>query len=170
MSEKKPAMVRMEVSTIALDGKTNMPFVVLEDEKKKRSLPIWVGIFEASAIATQLEGIELARPMTHDLLKDVIEKGKGTLNHVEVVDLKDNTYYGAIVLTFDGEDPIRVDSRPSDAIALALRFEVPILVNETVLEKSKEKAKPTPAKPADKERWAEMLKNLSPEAFGKYKM
>jgi bifunctional DNase/RNase len=165
--------IEMKVAGITLDPMTKMPIVILKDSSGENALPIWIGIAEASAIATQLEKIDLARPMTHDLLRNVLNELDVILEKVEVTDLKDNTYFAILHLKVGGET-LPVDSRPSDAIALALRTESPIFVDEEVLNKSKHmdasKAEEGMVTPEDRDKWTEILENLSPEAFGKYKM
>jgi bifunctional DNase/RNase len=165
--------IEMKVAGITLDPMTKMPIVILKDGSGENALPIWIGIAEASAIATQLEKIDLARPMTHDLLRNVLNELDVYLEKVEVTDLKDNTYFAILHLKV-GDELLPVDSRPSDAIALALRTESPIFVHEEVLNKSKNidasKAEEGMVTPEDRDKWTEILENLSPEAFGKYKM
>ena len=119
-----------------VDPITNMPIVILKDKEGERVLPIWVGIFEANAIALQIENIATPRPMTHDLLRNIITDLDGQVDRIVVSDLKDNTFYAIIHLTVRGER-VAVDARPSDAIALALRTRSPILVEETVIDNAK---------------------------------
>jgi len=141
--------------------------VILKDKAGERVLPIWVGIFEANAIALQMENIATPRPMTHDLLRNIITDLDGQVERVVVSDLKDNTFYAIIHLTVKGERVV-VDARPSDAIALALRTRSPILVEETVIAN----AKPMDftAEGADSERLQKWLESLDPDDMGKYKM
>ncbi|MFN2267475.1 MAG: bifunctional nuclease family protein [Desulfonatronovibrio sp.] len=126
-------MIKMEVFGLAMDEKTNMPLVILKDSTDKYILPIWIGALEAMAISLPLKGMNMPRPMTHDLFLDTIGKLKAEILHVEVSEIKDSTYYAVLVM-FRNNEEIRVDSRPSDAIAMAVRAKVPILVNKTVLE------------------------------------
>jgi hypothetical protein len=165
--------IEMKVAGITLDPMTKMPIVILKDSSGENTLPIWIGIAEASAIAIQLEKIDLARPMTHDLLRNVLNELRVNLERVEVTDLRDNTYFALLYLKV-GEETLPVDSRPSDAIALALRTDSPIFVDEDVLSKSRHidatKAEEGMATPEDRDKWTEILENLTPEAFGKYKM
>ncbi len=167
------SFVEMMVTGLTIDPFTNMPIIILKDPEKKSALPIWIGLIEASAIATELEKIELSRPMTHDLLRNVLHELKVHVNRIEVNDLKDNTFYARIYLQ-TGERDIVVDSRPSDAIALALRTESPIFVSKTVMEKSRKidltSEESGEVEKVKKEKWAEILENLSPDDFGKYKM
>ncbi len=162
--------VEMKVRGLALDPLSNMPIIILRDEEDKRSLPIWVGIFEANAIALELEKITTPRPMTHDLIKNILEALDARVLKVAVNDLRDNTFFAAIHLQL-GESELTVDSRPSAAIALALRVGAPIFVEEEVVRKAKsvEVAKETEAiNPDDREKLKEWLENLKPEDFGKF--
>lgn len=159
--------VEMTIKGLMVDPITNMPIVVLRDLDGNRVLPIWVGIFEANAIALQIENIATPRPMTHDLLRNVITDMKGEVERIVVTELKDNTFYAVICLRVAGE-PVSVDARPSDAIALALRSKAPIYVEDTVLDT----AKTTDAAPdrADSERLQKWLDSLDPDDLGKWKM
>lgn len=165
--------LEMKIAGLTLDPTTNMPIIILKDLNGNNALPIWIGIAEASAIATKLENVDLARPMTHDLMRNILVKLEVTLEKIEVTDLRDNTFYANIYLRV-GNRVVPIDSRPSDAIALALRTDSPIFVNEEVIKKSRRAGwnvdKGDESDEAQKERWAEILENLTPEAFGKYKM
>jgi bifunctional DNase/RNase len=165
-------LVEVTVAGLAVDPKSNLPLVLLTDVEKQRTLPIWIGIFEASAIAARLEGIRLARPMTHDLVRNVVTGLNGTLLRVEIHALKENTFYSALVMRTAVGDEIRIDARPSDAIAVALRSGAPILVDEELLNQAPAIAQSgnLKADPKSAEEWGEILNNLSDEAFGKYKM
>ena len=145
-----------------------MPIIILRDEEEKRSLPIWVGIFEANAIALELEKISTPRPMTHDLIKNILESVDAKVEKIVVNDLRDNTFFALIHLRL-GEEEITVDSRPSDAIALALRVGAPIFVDEDVVRRAKS-VEVAPKESDDQEKLKEWLENLKPEDFGKYKM
>ena len=163
--------LEMKVRGLALDPLSNMPIIILRDEEEKRSLPIWVGIFEANAIALELEKIATPRPMTHDLIKNILEALEARVLKVVVNDLRENTFFAAIHLQL-GQSEITVDSRPSDAIALALRVGAPIFVEEEVVKRAKsvEVAKEGEAvNPDDQEKIKEWLDNLKPEDFGKFK-
>ena len=162
--------VEIKVRGLALDPLSNMPIIILRDEEEKRSLPIWVVIFEANAIALELEKITTPRPMTHDLIKSILEALEARVLKVVVNDLRDNTFFAAIHLQL-GESELTVDSRPSDAIALALRVGAPIFVEEEVVRRAKsvEVTKETEAvNPEDREKLKEWLENLKPEDFGKF--
>ena len=124
--------VEMEVKTVAFDQASRSPVVILANEAQSKALPIWVGAFEAQAIAMEMEGMSGPRPLTHDLMKKIVEGLDAELDRVVIDDLRGHTYYATIHLWAEG-DPIRIDSRPSDAIALALRFGKPIFVNGTLL-------------------------------------
>ncbi|MCX5811792.1 MAG: bifunctional nuclease family protein [Proteobacteria bacterium] len=161
----------MKVAGITVDPFTNTPIVLLKDVDEKDVLPIWIGLLEASSIATALENINTPRPMTHDLLKNILDHLGVRVIRIEVNDLKDNTYYALLYLDVDNKRLV-VDSRPSDAIAIALRTGAPIFVEETVIKKS---AKIDLSGKGDKvvtdvNEWEEILENLSPDDFGKYKM
>ncbi|MFN8057559.1 MAG: bifunctional nuclease family protein [Vicinamibacterales bacterium] len=159
--------IEMTIKGLMVDPITNTPIVVLRDEAGERVLPIWVGVFEANAIALQIENVTPARPMTHDLLREVIESFQATVERIVVSDLKDNTFYARIHLRV-GEAERLIDSRPSDAIALALRTRAPIFVEELVLEHAK-KTDLVPDK-ADSERLQRWLESLNPDDLGKWKM
>ena len=162
----------MKVSGLTMDPFTNTPIIILKDLEGKSVLPIWIGLLEASAIATELENIQLPRPMTHDLVRNILDNLKVEVRKVEVVDLKDNTFFASLHLNIS-QKTIVIDARPSDAIAIALRTKAPIFVNEKVIEKSRkmslEKFKTEEGK-TDSDKWKEILETMSPEDFGKYKM
>ncbi len=177
MAAHREDFILMTVGALTLDPTTKTPIVVLKDPDNKLNLPIWIGLLEAASMATELEGIKSQRPMTHDLLRNMVAELDGTVEAVEVTELKDNTYYALIqVKTRDGRT-IQIDSRPSDAISLALRTKSPIYVAKKVLEISSE-LQQAAAEPGSKEqnlagvsrdKWAEILEKMSPEDF-KYKM
>ena len=158
--------VEMVIKGLMVDPITSMPIVVLRDSDGQRVLPIWVGVFEANAIALQIENVATPRPMTHDLLRNVIADLRGTVERVAVTDLKDNTFYAVIYLRV-GEELVAVDARPSDAIALALRTKAPIFVDERVLETAKGIETPDTGDTDRLQRW---LESLDPDDLGKYKM
>ncbi len=160
-------LIEMSIKGLMVDPITNTPIVILKDKEGDRVLPIWVGIFEANAIALQIENIPTARPMTHDLLRNIITDLEGRVDRVVVSDLRDNTFFAIIHLTVKGER-IAVDARPSDAIALALRTRAPILVEESVVENAKTVDFVTER--ADNDRLQKWLESLDPEELGKYKM
>lgn len=165
-------LVEMKIAGITIDPITSTPIVILKDQEEKKAIPIWIGLFEASAIATQLEKIAFSRPMTHDLFTEIFKVVNVTVLRVEINELKNNTFFADIHLLKDGVVTI-VDARPSDAIAIALRMEAPIFVDEKVIEKSRNVdfgAKSTDLEKLKKDKLLEFLENLSPEDFGKYKM
>ncbi|MBO7673089.1 bifunctional nuclease family protein [bacterium] len=125
-------MIEMKVMGIALDTRTGSPIVVLHDKDNRRALPIWIGSAEASAIIRKIENLAVVRPMTHDLIPDIIEKTGCKLEKVEINDVEEETYYAKLFITKDGET-IEIDSRPSDAIAVAIRVDAPIFVSANVL-------------------------------------
>jgi bifunctional DNase/RNase len=159
--------VEMSIKGLMVDPITNMPIVILHDADGQRVLPIWMGVFEANAIALQIENVPTPRPMTHDLLRNVIHDLKADVDKVVVSDLKDNTFYAVIHLVVQGE-AVAIDARPSDAIALALRVRAPIFAEDTVIDRAKS-LNITPDK-ADSERLQKWLEGLDPEELGKYKM
>ncbi|MCI0454279.1 MAG: bifunctional nuclease family protein [Candidatus Dadabacteria bacterium] len=156
--------LEMKVSGIALDPFTNTPIVILKDLTGEKVLPIWIGFMEASAIAMELEKTPRARPLTHDLMKTLLETLKFSVARVEVTDLKNDTFYAEIRLKRGTEEHI-VDSRPSDAIAIALRTGSPIFVRDEVLEKSKKLEIDE-----EKEKLTDLLEKIPTGDFGKYKM
>ena len=169
---KKIDSIQMNVGGLTLDPVTKTPIVILKDADNKLNLPIWIGLLEATAMATELEGIQMARPMTHDLLKNTLLEIGGSVEYIEITELKENTYYALITLNIAGKE-LTIDSRPSDAIALALRTKSPIYVAKAVLEASSilqqaEEGKEPDFSNVSKEKWAEILEKMSPEDF-KYK-
>jgi len=159
--------IEMNIKGLMVDPITNMPIVILRDREGQKVLPIWVGIFEANAIALQIENVSTPRPMTHDLLRNIIHDLKATVQRIVVCDLQDNTFYAAIHLTLNG-DNLAIDARPSDAIALALRTRAPIFVEEAVIDNAKT-MDPSPER-ADANRLHKWLESLDPDDLGKYKM
>lgn len=155
----------MKVSGIAIDPFTNTPIIILKDLNGDKMLPIWIGFMEASSIAMELEKTPRLRPLTHDLLKNILDDLKYSVSRVELTDLKDNTYYAAIHLK-KMDDIHILDSRPSDAIAIAIRTSSQIFVHDSVIQSSKQ----IQAIDEDKEKLAEMLDKIPPGDFGKYKM
>jgi len=165
-------MIQMKVAGITIDPLTSTPIVILKDMEEKKAIPIWIGLFEASAIATRLENISFSRPMTHDLIKNIIDKLEAKLLKVEINDLKNNTYYAEMHLAQE-TGVIVIDARPSDAIAVALRTDAPIYVDDNVIERSRNVDVSPQGEELEKlkeEKLIEFLENLSPEDFGKYKM
>jgi hypothetical protein len=161
----------MKVAGITVDPFTNTPIVILKDLEEQEVLPIWIGLLEASSIATALENVQTPRPMTHDLLKNVLDRLDVKVVKIEVNDLKDNTYFAMIHLEVENKRLV-IDARPSDAIALALRVGAAIFVDEQVIKKSAkvELSKKEDKVVVDTQEWEEILESLSPDDFGKYKM
>ena len=158
--------IEMSIKGLMVDPITNMPIVILRDKDGQRVLPIWVGIFEANAIALQIENIATPRPMTHDLLRNVIHDLKAEVEKIVVCDLQENTFYALIYLSLNG-DTVAIDARPSDAIALALRTSAPIFVEDAVIDHAK--TVDTSSEKADADRLHKWLESLDPDDLG-YKM
>ncbi len=159
--------IEMSIKGLMIDPITNMPIIVLRDEEGQRLLPIWVGVFEANAIALQIENVQTPRPMTHDLLRNVIADLEGTVERIVVCDLRENTFYANIHIRAQ-QRALTIDARPSDAIALALRAQAKIFVEESVITgaQSVEASKDS----MDVGRLRKWLEGLSDEQLGKYKM
>ena len=160
--------IEMTIKGLTVDRATNMPIILLRDKDGDRVLPIWVGGAEANAIAMQIENVSVPRPMTHDLLKNVIQDLHGDIKKIVVYDLKENTFYAMIYVSTNGE-VVAIDSRPSDAIALALRVKAPIFVEEEIITKAKTSPMggPEELQAEHLQRWME---SLEPDELGKYKM
>lgn len=163
--------LKVSVTGLTIDPFTNMPIVVLKNDDGNIALPIWIGLIEASAIATELEHIQFSRPMTHDLFQTTLDAFAVVLEKVEIYDLVDNTFYARLFMR-QGDQTVALDARPSDALALALRMKSAVYVARKVVEKSREidMAKRYDETASEETAWAEILENLSPEDFGKYKM
>ena len=159
--------IEMSIKGLMVDPVTNMPIVILRDRDGQRVLPIWVGIFEANAIALQIENVSTPRPMTHDLLRNVIHDLNAAVQKIVVCDLQENTFYALIYLTIGG-GTVSIDARPSDAIALALRTRAPIYVEDTVIDHAK--TVDFSSEKADADRLHKWLESLDPDDLGKYKM
>lgn len=160
-------LIEMTIKGLMVDPITNTPIVILKDKEGDRVLPIWVGVFEANAIALQIENVSTPRPMTHDLLRNIITDLDGRVDRIVVSDLKDNTFFALIHLTVKGEG-IAVDARPSDAIALALRTRAPILVEETVIDNAK--TVDFGSERLDNDKVQKWLESLDATELPKYKM
>jgi bifunctional DNase/RNase len=159
--------IEMTIRGLMIDPITNMPIIVLRDEAGQRILPIWVGVFEANAIALQIENVQTPRPMTHDLLKNVISDLNARVERIVVCGLKENTFYARIELLASSGN-VTIDARPSDAIALALRSRAPIYVEEEVIHDAQGVEATREA--SDLGRLRKWLEGLSDEELGKYKM
>ena len=163
-------LIPVKVKGIVIDSKANNPVVVLVDEAGRKVLPIWIGVFEAEAISRGLEDVVTLRPMTHDLLKQVLDTFHVSVDRVVINDLKGSTYYANLYLNVEGKELI-VDSRPSDAIALAVRVKAPIFISESVV-KSTEDLGMAAAHLLEEEEdeLTSIIDKMKPEDFGKYKM
>ncbi len=159
--------IEMTIKGLMIDPITNMPIVILKDKEGDRVLPIWVGVFEANAIALQIENISTPRPMTHDLLRNILSEIEADVQRIVVCELKENTFYAMIYLDREGQT-MAVDARPSDAIALALRTKAPIFVEDDVVESAK--GLDLSKDKTDSERLQKWLEGLNPDDLGKYKM
>jgi len=157
----------MKIKGLVIDPISKMPIIVLQDPETDRILPIWIGVFEANAIALKIENIPTPRPMTHDLIKNLLSNLAIMVERITINDIRNNTFYAAIHCRREGEDLV-IDSRPSDAIALALRTDAPIYVEEEVVRRAHSLTlDSTPDGPENLRKWLDTLK---PEDFGKYRM
>ena len=162
---------KVSIAGLTMDPSSNTPVIILKSEENDQAVPIWIGLLEATSIASALQNVKFDRPMTHDLFKNFTEIINIAVLKVEVCDLKDSTFYARIY--FESEDGrFDMDARPSDAIALALRYDAPIYVDEKVMDKSKmnQDAAEVVDESEEGKKWADYLKNLSPDDFGKYKV
>jgi bifunctional DNase/RNase len=159
--------IEMKIRGLMVDPSTNAPIVILKDVQGDTVLPIWVGLYEANAIALEVEKATTPRPMTHDLLKNLVNGLNATVQRVVVTELKNDTFYAVLWLEQDGES-VTIDCRPSDALALALRADCPIFVDEDVLRVAK--VIPNPTDQATQEELRRWLENLNDEDLGRYKM
>ncbi len=157
-------MIEVYVQGITLDPITNMPIVVLKSKTSNDVLPIWIGVFEANAMAMELECVERPRPMTHDLIKTLLSSLGAQVDYIVIHSLKENTYFADIVLTVDGNQ-LKIDARPSDAINIALRTNSPIFVEEEVLKSAEKKEEETTK--IDEDEIKEWLESIKPEDFEK---
>ena len=162
---------KVNIAGMTMDPASNTPIIILKSVEDDQAIPIWIGLLEATSIASALQNIKYDRPMTHDLFKNFIENMNIEVSKIEVCDLKDNTYYAKIHFISE-EETFTMDSRPSDAIAIALRFQAPIYVDDKIIEKSQQLEGELEVSDTSEEgkKWADYLKNLSPEDFGKYKV
>jgi uncharacterized protein len=162
---------QVTVSGLILDPESNTPILILKSKEYDQVIPIWIGLLEATAIATSLKSIHFDRPMTHDLLLNYVELTGVAITRVEVCDIQESTFYARIHFS-SSEASFSLDARPSDAIAIALRADAPIFVDEKVFLKSNKNDEPVHVADDSEEgqKWSEYLKNLSTEDFGKYKV
>jgi bifunctional DNase/RNase len=163
--------IRMKVFGLTIDPLTNSPILILKDQEGDKTVPIWIGLLEATAIASELENVKFSRPMTHDLMKNLMDQMGVKLAKVEICDLRDNTFFAQLYLILQGKE-FSMDARPSDAIALALRTQAPIYVEEQVIQKSKtvDLGNKEEILSEEGKKWTEILESLSSDDFGKYKM
>jgi uncharacterized protein len=162
-------LTEVKVMGIVVDPKASNPVVVLVDLTGQKALPIWIGVFEAEAISRGLEEVVTLRPMTHDLMKQILDTFRVSLERVVINDLKDNTFYANLYLNIDGRE-LAVDSRPSDAIALAVRVKAPIFVTASVMESTKQLGLFATNLLKDQDELKSIIESMKPEDFGKYKM
>ena len=162
---------KVSIAGITMDPAANTPIIILRSEKDDLAIPIWIGLLEATSIASALQEIKYDRPMTHDLFKNFSDTLQISIAKVEVCDLKDNTFFARIYFV-SKDSNFDIDARPSDAIALALRFNAPIFVEDAVMQKSKISGGEAEVVDTSEEgkKWADYLENLSPDDFGKYKV
>ena len=162
---------KVNIAGLAMDPASNTPIILLKTEEGEKTLPIWIGLLEATSIASALQDIQFDRPMTHDLFKNLTQMLNIQINRVDICDLRDNTFF-ALIHFHKGDQTFTMDARPSDAIAIALRFEAPIYVDDKVIEKAKHDDGEVEMldKSEEGKKWADYLDKLSPEDFGKYKV
>jgi len=162
---------KVSIAGLTMDPASNTPIIILKSEEDEQAVPIWIGLLEATSIASALQNIKYDRPMTHDLLKNFADTLQISIVKVEVCDLKDNTFYARIYFV-SKDQSFDIDARPSDAIALALRFKAPIYVEDSVMQQSKISDGEAEVVDNSEEgkKWADYLTNLSPDDFGKYKV
>jgi len=162
-------LMEVKVMGIVVDPKASNPVVVLVDLTGQKALPIWIGVFEAEAISRGLEDVVTLRPMTHDLMKQILDTFQVSLTRVVINDIKGNTFYANLYLNIEGEEVI-VDSRPSDAIALAVRVKAPIFVAESVVEATKQSGFFASNLLEEQDELKSIIESMKPEDFGKFKM
>ena len=162
---------KVSIAGLTIDPASNTPIIILKSEQTDQAMPIWIGLLEATSIASALQKIKYERPMTHDLFKNFTDLMNISISKIEVCDLKDNTFFAKIYFISD-EANFEMDARPSDAIALALRFDAPIYVDDEVMQKSKIGESEAEILDTSEEgkKWADYLESLSPEDFGKFKI
>ncbi len=172
MQKERIAMLhKVSIAGLTMDPASNTPIIILKSEVDEQAIPIWIGLLEATSIASALQKIKYERPMTHDLFKNFTELVEISVAKVEVCDLKENTFYARIYFVSEGRN-FDMDARPSDAIALALRYDAPIFVEDAVMKKSKMPEGEMEVMDTSEEgqKLADYLENLSPEDFGKFKV
>lgn len=164
-------LLKATIAGLTMDPATNTPIIILKTEEGEQAIPIWIGLLEATSIASALQKVKFDRPMTHDLFKNFAETQGISVSSIEVCDLQDNTYFARINF-LSREEQFSMDARPSDAIGIALRFDAPIFISEEVIAKARPIEADGEALDDSEEgrKWKEYLENLSPEDFGKYKV
>jgi hypothetical protein len=162
---------KVTIAGLTMDPTSNTPIVILKTEQGDHTVPIWIGLLEATAIASALKNISFERPMTHDLFRNFLQRLQMRVTHIEVCDLRDNTYFAKVHFASE-QEAFFLDARPSDALALALRFEAPIFLDDQVIAKAGQPVEAAEAADGSEEgqKWAEYLEKLDPDEFGKYKM
>ena len=162
---------KVSIAGLTIDPASNIPIIILKSEDSDQTVPIWIGLLEATAIASALQGVAFDRPMTHDLFKNFSDMLNITVSKVEVCDIQDSTYFAKIHFA-SREKIFSMDARPSDAIAIALRYNAPIFIDDKVIEKSKmgEGISEVVDQSSEGKKWAEYLEKLSPKDFGKFKV
>lgn len=162
---------KVSIAGLTIDPSSNTPIIILKSEDNDQTVPIWIGLLEATAIASALQGVTFDRPMTHDLFKNFLDMMNISVSKIEVSDIKDSTYFAKIHFA-SREKIFSMDARPSDAIAIALRFNAPIFIDDKVIEKSKmgEGIAEVVDQSSEGKKWAEYLEKLSPKDFGKFKV
>lgn len=167
-SSEEQHLIPVAVKGLILDPTSNDPIVILRDEEGARFLPIWIGVFEANAIALAIEGVESKRPLSHDLMVSLVAQLEAQVARVAVVNLEEGTFFAEILLTTEGGHAVAVDARPSDAIALALRMDAPLLVSAKVFDKAQQADHAS--RTADEEKLKKWLEEVDPDELGKYTM
>ena len=164
---------KVSIAGLTIDPASNAPILILKSSDDDRAIPIWIGVLEATSIASVIQNVKFDRPMTHDLFKNLIEVLNITVAKIEVCDIRDNTFYAKIYFISEDKN-FMMDARPSDAIAIALRCKAPIYVDDNVIKKTNSIPASEPGEPVDKsedaEKWTKYLENLDAENFGKYKI
>jgi len=169
VSENHGDIVEVKVASLGIDSSTQSPIVILKEIQGERYLPIWIGPSEASAIATELAGVKFSRPLTHDLMKNLVRALHGELSQVVIGALKNNTYYAQVFVRNDG-DLVSIDARPSDSIALALRLGSPIYASEELLDHTAEEVGEVDEEDYDAEDLKDYLRRMNPEDFGRFSL
>lgn len=169
MSDNGADIIEVKVASLGIDSSTQSPIVILKELEGERYLPIWIGPSEASAIATELAGVKFSRPLTHDLMKNLVRALHGELSQVVIGALKDNTYYAQVFVHNEG-DVVSIDARPSDSIALALRLGSPIYASEDLLDHTAEEVGEVEEDDHDPEDLKDYLRRMNPEDFGRFSL